>query len=114
MECSRKLEGCLGTYRLYSARFKLLIFFSGGRRWLNLAYPMHTHDHWVLDHEGHFVVMSFNVIGRIMHVPTYEMRSSCKEFDARHIEVVDMRCYAKTLQFNRTDKAHSWSSSFER
>ena len=83
----------MGTYRLYSARFMLLNVLSGGRRWPNLACSMHTHDHWVLDHEGHFVVMSFNVIGRIMHVPTYEMRSSCKEFDARHIEVV-YRCYA--------------------
>ena len=31
----------------------------------------HMHDHWVLGHEGHFVVMSFNVLGRIMRVPMY-------------------------------------------
>ena len=61
------------------------------------SWKAHTHDVWVFDHEGHFVVMSFNVLGRIMHVPMYEMRSSSFTFVA--IEIVD-RCYATRQRNN--------------
>ena len=35
---------------------------------------VYMHNDWVLDHKRHFVVMSFNVLGRTMRVTVYNIK----------------------------------------
>ena len=65
--------------------------------------------HWVLDHEGHFFVMSFNVVGLIMHIPMYyhHCGNVSSSFEMRQLQE-DAKSLIETIQHAM------WSTSFGR
>ena len=57
-----------GFVHLFVVQKRLIIYLKKECTLIYMIIP------WVLDLEGHFVVMSFHVFGRTMHVTMYSMK----------------------------------------